>query len=179
MTALACPNPQVNASWIRRQSNITFDVFLYLVDHTEVLGFYTSFGPIQRNTGHSRAEVRRACRLLARRGLAEYSSALWTDDGQLAGAGYAITAAGCAAMTELVERDRRLTAARAESEATMSEPLSVAELEELRAQDERQIDALRAALAQHSDANDVSNSDVQLLRLSVESLMGSQREKQP
>jgi len=67
-------------------------------------------------------------------------------------------------------------AARAESEATMSEPLSVAELEELRAQDERQFDALRAALAQHSDANDVSNSDVQLLRLSVESLMGSQRE---
>ena len=122
MTTPACPNHQANASWIRRQSNITFDVFLYLVDHPEAPENYTIFAPIQHDTGHSRAEVRRACRLLARRGLAEYSSALWSDDGQLVGAGYAITAAGRAAMTELVERDRRLTAARAESDAAIHRP---------------------------------------------------------
>ncbi|MBZ9807645.1 hypothetical protein [Mesorhizobium sp. ESP-6-2] len=39
-------------------------------------------------------EVRRITRHLARRGLAEYHRALFTDDGDLAGAGYCITPAG-------------------------------------------------------------------------------------
>ena len=72
----------------------------------------------------------------------------------------------------------------------MREPLSTEELEELReyyppSAPESSlppvhrllatIDELCAALAQHSEATDVSNSDMQLLRLSVESLMGSLR----
>lgn len=41
-----------------------------------------------------RPRIRRACRSLARKGLAEYHRGLWTEDGEMAGAGYCITSAG-------------------------------------------------------------------------------------
>jgi hypothetical protein len=41
-----------------------------------------------------RTAVRRACRSLARKGLAEYHKGLWTMDGVPGGAGYAATMAG-------------------------------------------------------------------------------------
>jgi len=55
---------------------------------------YFPFRPIERITGLSRKVVRVSIRRLARSGLAEYSRALTTEDGMVAGAGYAITRAG-------------------------------------------------------------------------------------
>ena len=42
----------------------------------------------------TRKEIRRACRSLARKGLAEYSRGLWNDDGVPAGSGYGATKMG-------------------------------------------------------------------------------------
>jgi len=55
---------------------------------------FMSFGAIARDSGVDRKAIRRIVRKLARYGLAEFSSGLWTDDGRPAGAGYAITSAG-------------------------------------------------------------------------------------
>jgi hypothetical protein len=52
------------------------------------------FAPICRITRLNRTAVRRACRSLARKGLAEYHKGLWTMDGEPGGAGYAATMAG-------------------------------------------------------------------------------------
>lgn len=46
-----------------------------------------------------RAIIRRACRSLARKGLAEFHRGLWSDDGEPAGSGYGATKAGCDALT--------------------------------------------------------------------------------
>jgi RIO-like serine/threonine protein kinase len=54
------------------------------------------FAPIIRETKMPRAEVRRRCRYLRRIGLAEYHSALWSDDGDPRGAGYSVTREGMA-----------------------------------------------------------------------------------
>lgn len=56
-------------------------------------GGYWSFSGICSNTQLERKQVRRACRSLARKGLAEYLQAGWGDDGP-AGAGYGSTEAG-------------------------------------------------------------------------------------
>ncbi len=45
-------------------------------------------------------EVRRITRHLARKGFAEYHRALWTDEGEMAGAGYCITPAGRSIISE-------------------------------------------------------------------------------
>jgi hypothetical protein len=52
---------------------------------------YRSFASISRDTGLDRKAVRRACRFLARKGLAVYGRGLWTDEGEPAGSGYAAT----------------------------------------------------------------------------------------
>lgn len=65
--------------------------------------WFTHFKPIMEATGLSRSEVRRACRSLRRKGLAEYSRGLWADDGQPAGAGYAATPAGRKALEDLAQ----------------------------------------------------------------------------
>lgn len=41
-----------------------------------------------------RSRVRRSCRALARKGLAEYHCGLWNDEGEPAGAGYCVSKAG-------------------------------------------------------------------------------------
>lgn len=51
-----------------------------------------SFAPIMRSTGLPRDVVRRAVRSLKRKGCAEFHSALTTEDGDFAGAGYCISA---------------------------------------------------------------------------------------
>lgn len=56
------------------------------------------FYPICRETKLDRKIVRISCRRLARNGLAKYHKGLWTDEGTPAGAGYAITRAGAAAI---------------------------------------------------------------------------------
>ena len=66
-----------------------------LNDLTEPHGEYcVAFDPLQRETGLDRRVVRRSVRALKRKGLAEFHSALWTEDGQPAGAGYCISVDG-------------------------------------------------------------------------------------
>ena len=55
---------------------------------------YLTFRSISALSGLEQAHVRRTVRALARKGLAEYAKGLWTEDGQLAGAGYRCTTAG-------------------------------------------------------------------------------------
>ena len=55
---------------------------------------YLSFAPIMEVTGLPRKRVRRACRSLARKGLAAYGRGLFCDDGLPYGAGYRATTAG-------------------------------------------------------------------------------------
>ena len=62
--------------------------------------FFVGFQPLQDTTELSRHEVRRACRSLKRKGLASFMAGLWTEDGEPAGSGYAITEAGRAAVAE-------------------------------------------------------------------------------
>lgn len=52
------------------------------------------FDLLAEDTGLDRKQVRRACRSLARKGLAEYHRGLWTEDGEPAGSGYCASAAG-------------------------------------------------------------------------------------
>ena len=78
---------------------------------------YIPFSALQDFTGYDRALVRRACRLLARKGLAAYSKGLWREDGGPAGAGYCITRAGreeweVAALTALEEVKEQREASR-------------------------------------------------------------------
>lgn len=61
------------------------------------------FRPLMDRTELDRKTVRRNVRALARKGLAEYFRGLWTEDGEPAGAGYCITAAG------VVEAEKDLT----------------------------------------------------------------------
>lgn len=53
-----------------------------------------NFAGIGRRAKLDRKFVRRACRSLARKGLAEYHRGLWNWDGEPAGAGYCATKAG-------------------------------------------------------------------------------------
>ena len=52
---------------------------------------FLCFASISRDTHLPRRIVRRACRSLARKGLAEYGRGLFTEDGAMAGSGYAAT----------------------------------------------------------------------------------------
>lgn len=52
------------------------------------------FSHLVIETRLDRRTVRRHCRALAREGLAEFHSGLWTDDGETAGSGYCISVAG-------------------------------------------------------------------------------------
>jgi hypothetical protein len=51
-----------------------------------------------------RQAIRRACRSLARKGLARYAKGLWTDDGRPGGSGYAATKAGMALREQIEGR---------------------------------------------------------------------------
>lgn len=64
---------------------------------------YRGFKSLMQRTRLPRSEVRRACRALARKGLAVFSSGLWTEDGTPAGSGYARTSAGDAALKPEVQ----------------------------------------------------------------------------
>ena len=74
-------------------------VLQFLADeYSEDFGCY-SFAGIMSGAGiNDRAAVRRACRLLARKGLARYERSLWSDDGEPRGAGYGATKAGVEAI---------------------------------------------------------------------------------
>lgn len=56
---------------------------------------YLAFAGISRRSAiEDRKAVRRACRSLARKGLALYGRGLWSDDGEPAGSGYRCTKEG-------------------------------------------------------------------------------------
>jgi hypothetical protein len=55
---------------------------------------YSNFNGLCTELALERKLVRRACRSLARKGLAEYGRGLWKDDGGPAGSGYCATQAG-------------------------------------------------------------------------------------
>lgn len=67
---------------------------------TFMLTFYnddcncTYFKHIAKDTGLEIKQVRRACRSLAKKGLAEYVRGLFDDDGFVAGSGYCATEEG-------------------------------------------------------------------------------------
>lgn len=63
--------------------------------HPEEWGAY-SFAPLSKKVGLEIKEVRRACRSLARKGLAQYERVLVDSDGVPAGAGYRATEEGAA-----------------------------------------------------------------------------------
>jgi RIO-like serine/threonine protein kinase len=66
---------------------------------------YLNFKLIARRARMARKEIRRACRSLARKGLAEYGRGLWTEDGEVAGSGYCCKPAGRAHLASSGKRD--------------------------------------------------------------------------
>ena len=65
-------------------------VLAYMIEEGCV-GLAFPFEPIAVNTGLDRKVVRRACRSLARKGLAQFIRGLWDDEGNPAGSGYGPT----------------------------------------------------------------------------------------
>jgi hypothetical protein len=55
---------------------------------------YLSFKGIASRSGVDLCHIRRDVRHLARKGLMKFAKGLWTDEGDMAGSGYAITEAG-------------------------------------------------------------------------------------
>jgi DNA-binding MarR family transcriptional regulator len=69
-------------------------VLTVLLDANGYEGFdFCNFSFLCNETRLERKTVRRACRSLTRKGLAEFSRGLWNDEGP-AGSGYAATTAG-------------------------------------------------------------------------------------
>lgn len=56
------------------------------------------FRHVEKATGLTRSQTRRACRTLAGKRLAKYERGLFTEDGEVAGSGYRCTPAGRAAL---------------------------------------------------------------------------------
>jgi DNA-binding MarR family transcriptional regulator len=71
----------------------------------EDFGCY-GFAALIRQTRLNRKVVRRACRSLARKGLAEFHRGLFTEDGLVAGSGYAATYQGRKFYDDIKPRDR-------------------------------------------------------------------------
>ena len=68
-------------------------VLAFLATGNEDFGGYC-FAPIVDHTKLDRAKVRRACRGLKRKGLAEFHRGMWTEDGEPYGSGYSATKEG-------------------------------------------------------------------------------------
>lgn len=68
---------------------------------------FASFDVIAKDTELDRRLVRRTVRLLARKGLAEYAKGLFTEDGEVAGSGYAVTDLG-RVVSEIVKQPPRI-----------------------------------------------------------------------
>jgi hypothetical protein len=71
------------------------EILKFLADeYSEDFGCYGFAGIMENTNIKDRAVVRRACRLLARKGLARYERGLWRESGEPGGAGYGATKAG-------------------------------------------------------------------------------------
>lgn len=71
-------------------------VLKFLADEYGADGGFHSFAGIGSETSLDRRTVRLACRSLKRKGFARFAIGLWTEDGEMRGAGYAATEDGCA-----------------------------------------------------------------------------------
>lgn len=81
------------ASDVRLNANEEKVLAALAASYSEDFG-YIGFAGVSRRTRLSRREVRRACRSLTRKGLAQFARGLWTENGRTAGSGYAATKAG-------------------------------------------------------------------------------------
>jgi hypothetical protein len=79
-------------------------VLAFLAENGSEYFCYMGFAAIVADTKLDRKQVRRACRSLARKGLAKFSSGLWTEDGEPAGSGYGVTKDGVQMSQSLVPR---------------------------------------------------------------------------
>lgn len=70
--------------------------------YSEEFGFL-NFAGVADRSGLDPKHVRRSVRALARKGLAEYGRGLWSEDGEVAGAGYRCTDAGYKAASNPTE----------------------------------------------------------------------------
>lgn len=87
----------------RTHSETELAVLECLFDTTHAYGeFCTNFKLIARNTKLPIHDIRMACRSLAKQGLAEFWRGLMTEDGEVAGSGYCITAAGREVMEPII-----------------------------------------------------------------------------
>jgi hypothetical protein len=68
---------------------------------------YFNFNSLSRRTGIERRQVRIDVRRLARKGLTQYGKGLWTDEGDLAGSGYAWDIQGACVLFEKRTADGR------------------------------------------------------------------------
>ena len=102
----ACPTPTVIAIAILERA-----VLGVLVDvgdrHPETN--FVGFRYVQRETGIGKELVRAILRQLRDKGLAVYSAGLWTDDGEMAGAGYAAIAQAMKRGVTINAKDRKAT----------------------------------------------------------------------
>ena len=57
---------------------------------------FCGFAWLMEETGLDRKAVRRACRSLKKKGLAQFARGLWNEDGEPCGSGYAATEQGAA-----------------------------------------------------------------------------------
>jgi hypothetical protein len=74
-----------------RVSQLEARVLACLLEDSRATGeMCLHFATIEYRTDLERKIVRRACRSLARKGLAEFFKGLCTDDGEFAGAGYCV-----------------------------------------------------------------------------------------
>lgn len=74
-------------------------ILLIMADAEPDMGYF-GFDTLSKRTAIEKRLVRTDCRRLARKGLAKFGRGLWTDDGEPAGSGYAITDAGRAHLAE-------------------------------------------------------------------------------
>jgi len=76
-------------------------VLTFLADQSGDDYGYWGFDGIKQHVKLDRRVIRLACRSLKRKGLTEFLSGLWNDEGP-AGSGYAATKAGCELLKQTV-----------------------------------------------------------------------------
>lgn len=67
--------------------------------------WFFNFAYLQRETGCTREEVSKACRVLRARGVLEFARGLMTGDGEVAGSGYRMSDAGREAFSEMLAEE--------------------------------------------------------------------------
>ena len=104
--APACPTPTVIAVAILERAVLA--VLIDVAERTPETNFVV-FQKVARETGIRRELVWAILRQLRDKGLAVYCAALWSEDGEPLGAGYAATAAAMKCGATINGNDRKAT----------------------------------------------------------------------